>query len=75
MTAHRYQITLAGVLGEVGREAFGDFKIESDDSATVLTAYLDQAALYGALNRIMSLGFELIQLDRMSDGSIADGQR
>ena len=75
MTAHRYQITLAGVLGEAGREAFGDFKIESDDSTTVLTGHLDQAALYGALNRIMSLGFELIQLDRMSDGSIADGQR
>src|SRR5690348_14283028 len=51
VTAHRYQITLAGVLGEVGREAFGDFKIESDDSTTVLTGYLDQAALYGALNR------------------------
>ena len=75
MTAHRYQITLAGVLGEVGREAFGDFKIESDDSTTVLTGYLDQAALYGALNRIMSLGFELIQLDRMADGSIAGDQR
>ena len=75
MTAHRYRITLAGVLGEVGREAFGDFKIESDDSTTVLTGYLDQAALYGALNRIMSLGFELIQLDRMSDGSITGDQR
>jgi hypothetical protein len=75
VTAHRYQITLAGVLGEVGREAFGDFKIESDDSTTVLTGYLDQAALYGALNRIMSLGFELIQLDRMADGSIAGDQR
>ena len=75
MTAHRYQITLAGVLGEVGREAFGDFKIESDDSTTVLTGYLDQAALYGALNRIMSLGFELIQLDRKSDGSNTGGQR
>jgi hypothetical protein len=75
VTAHRYQITLAGVLGEAGREAFGDFKIEPDDSTTVLTGYLDQAALYGALNRIMSLGFELIQLDRMSDGRITDSQR
>jgi len=75
VTAHRYQITLAGVLGEVGREAFGDFKIESDDSVTVLTGYLDQAALYGALNRIMSLGFELIQLNRMAEDRITGSQR
>ena len=73
MTAHRYQITLAGVLGEAGREAFGDFKIESDDSATVLTGYLDQAALYGALNRIMSLGFELVRLDRVTCGRRTGG--
>ena len=74
MTAHRYQITLAGVLGEVGREAFGDFKIESDGSTTVLTGYLDQAALYGALNRIMSLGFELVQLNRMAHSRAAGSQ-
>ena len=66
MTAHRYQITLAGVLGEAGRETFGDFKIESDDSTTVLTGSLDQAALYGALNRIRSLGLELVELTRIS---------
>ena len=68
MHPYRYQITISGGLGEIGREAFGDFKIESDDSATVLTGYLDQAALYGALNRILSLGFELIQLNRLADG-------
>jgi hypothetical protein len=73
VNAHRYQITLAGVLGDVGREAFGDFKIESDDSTTVLTGYLDQAALYGALNRIMSLGFELVRLDRVTGGRRTDG--
>jgi len=65
---HLYQITISGGLGEIGREAFSDFKIESDDATTVLTADLDQAALYGALNRILSLGFELIQLNRVVDG-------
>jgi hypothetical protein len=65
---YQYQITISGGLGEIGREAFSDFKIESDDSTTVLTADLDQAALYGALNRILSLGFELIRLDRLADG-------
>jgi hypothetical protein len=64
---YRYQITISGDLGEFGREAFGDFKIESDDSTTVLTGDLDQAALYGTLNRILSLGFELIQVNRVVD--------
>ncbi len=68
MYPHRYQITISGDLGEIGREAFADFKIESDDGTTVLTGDLDQAALYGTLNRILSLGYELIQLNRMADG-------
>lgn len=65
---HRYQITISGDLGEIGREAFGGFKIECNDTTTVLVGDLDQAALYGTLNRILSLGFELIQLSRVADG-------
>jgi hypothetical protein len=66
---HRYQITISGGLGDIGREAFGDFRIESNGKNTVLTGDLDQAALYGALNRILSLGFELVELRRLSDGT------
>lgn len=69
MRTHRYQITIAGGLGDIGREAFGDFRIESNGANTVLIADLDQAALYGALNRILSLGFELVELHRLSDGA------
>ena len=65
---YQYQITISGGLGEIGREAFSDFKIESDETTTVLTGDLDQAALYGTLNRILSLGFELIRLNRLADG-------
>ena len=73
MHPYSYQITISGGLGDVGREAFGDFKIESCEATTVLTAYLDQAALYGTLNRIMSLGFELVRLDRVTGGRRTDG--
>jgi hypothetical protein len=66
---HRYQITISGGLGEIGREAFSDFSIESNGTNTVLVGDLDQAALYGALNRILALGFELVELRRMSDGT------
>jgi hypothetical protein len=66
---HRYRITIAGGLGEIGREAFADFALETNGADTVLTGILDQAALYGALNRILSLGMELVELSRLNDGT------
>lgn len=69
MRAHRYRITIAGGLGEIGRGAFEDFLIEPNGGNTMLTGDLDQAALHGALNRILSLGLELVELDRLPDGS------
>ena len=69
MRTHRYRITISGGLGEIGREAFGDFQIESNGTNTVLTGDLDQAALYGTLNRMLSLGFELVQLIRLGDSA------
>jgi hypothetical protein len=65
---HRYRITIAGDLGEIGREAFADFLIESRGRDTVLIGDLDQASLYGALNRILSLGLELMELSRVTAG-------
>jgi hypothetical protein len=64
---HRYRIIVAGGLSEIGREAFSDFRIEANSTNTVLVRDLDQAALYGTLNRILSLGFELIELRRLTD--------
>jgi hypothetical protein len=66
---YRYSIIIAGSLGEIGREAFGDFAIESNGTNTILTGDLDQAALHGTLNRILSLGFELVELGRLTDGT------
>jgi hypothetical protein len=66
---HRYRITIAGGLGDIGREAFADFAIEANAANTVLTGALDQAALYGALNRILALGMELVELSRLNDGT------
>jgi hypothetical protein len=61
---HRYQITILGGLGELGREVFADFKIEYADGKTLLAGDLDQAGLYNALNRILALGLELVALSR-----------
>jgi hypothetical protein len=66
---HCYRITIAGGLGEIGREAFSEFRIEANGTNTVLIGDLDQAALYGTLNRILSLGLELVELRRLTDGT------
>jgi len=71
---HRYRITILGSLGEIGREAFGDFRIQSNGTNTTLVGDLDQAALYGALNRILMLGFELLELTRLTDGAAAKAE-
>ena len=69
MRTHRYRIIVAGGLGEIGQKAFSDFRIEANGTNTALIRDLDQAALYGALNRILSLGFELIELCRLTDSA------
>ena len=71
MGKHRYQITVDGGLGEAGRELFEGFKIEPYGQGTMLVADLDQAALFGALNRIQALGLELVELIRVADGGRA----
>jgi hypothetical protein len=63
--AHSYRITIAGGLGEIGREAFSDFRIEASGTDTILIGELDQAALHSTLIRILSLGFELVELHRL----------
>ena len=69
MRTHRYKITISGGLGETGREAFRDFQIERNGTNTMLTGELDQAGLYGALNRVQALGLELVELSRLADGT------
>ena len=69
MRRHRYRITINGGLGAIGREAFADFGIEPSGLYTVLIGTLDQAGLHGALNRILALGLELVELIRLPDGS------
>ena len=69
MRTHRYRITIAGGLGEIGREAFKDFIIEPNGTNTSLIGDLDQAALYGTLDRILALGLELVELSRLPERS------
>lgn len=64
MSDHRYRIVVAGVIGDAARQAFEGFKIERVGSDTALHADLDQSALFGALNWVLALGLELIEVVR-----------
>ena len=48
-------------------EVFEDLYVEYDGANTGLTGELDQAALYGVLNRILAFGLELVALSRLDD--------
>ena len=69
MRKYRYRIIIFGGLGETGREAFGDFRIESNGTNTELIGDLDQSGLHGVLNRIQAFGLELMELTRVPGGS------
>ena len=75
---HRYRITVAGALGGTGREVFADFAIEANGATTVLAGDLDDAGLFGMLDRLQTLGLELLELVRnpesASDGPTPDGR-
>ena len=69
MRPHRYRIIVSGRLGRFTREVFEDLCVEYDyhGADTGLTGELDQAALYGVLNRIQAFGLELVALNRLDD--------
>ena len=67
MRPHRYRIIVSGRPGKLTREVFEDLCVEYDGANTGLTGELDQAALHGALNRILAFGLELVALNRLDD--------
>jgi hypothetical protein len=70
----RYEIVVRGVAGPGVRAAFADFDVEVDDGWTRLQADLpDQAALFGALDRLHSLGMELVELHRVPRAGVGRG--
>jgi hypothetical protein len=68
-SANQYEIRVRGHLGETMRAAFPELLARVDGTDTVLTGLLpDQAAVYGVLAAIESLGLELLEMRRMPPG-------
>ena len=61
----QYEIVVRGLLSETLLAAFPTLSAEAQGAETALTGTLaDQAALYGVLAQIESLGLELIEVRR-----------
>ncbi|GAA3961800.1 hypothetical protein GCM10023085_50320 [Actinomadura viridis] len=60
-----YEIRIRGRISETIRKAFADLTVTVNPVETVVCgADLDQAALYGVLERIQDLGLELVEVRR-----------
>ena len=60
----RYEIRIAGQLDEATAAQFAGLDVTSCGPVTVIIGELDQAALHGLLERIRSLGLELVEARR-----------
>jgi lactate dehydrogenase-like 2-hydroxyacid dehydrogenase len=68
MRSCRYEIRIRGRLGEKVAKRFEGFDMEVEPVETVLRGPVqDQAALHGVLERIESLGLELLEVRRVED--------
>lgn len=62
----RYEICVGGHLGEMIRVAFPALGARAGGGYTVLSGvFADQAALYGVLYQLESLGLELVEVRRL----------
>jgi hypothetical protein len=63
-----YELEFRGESGPVLIAAFPEFELRSDNATTRLRGeFADQAALHGVIERINSLGLELVGLNRIDD--------
>jgi hypothetical protein len=62
MTMRTYEIRVVGAIGPAARSAFQGVTIETEPTATVLTADLGQKDLHELLDRVRQLGLELVDI-------------
>jgi hypothetical protein len=64
--ARRYRITIRGRLSQRFAGAFEDMTLETDSGVTILFGdIMDQAHLYGVLDRIRDFGLELLSVEEV----------
>ena len=71
-----YEIRLKGHLTDRWAGWFGDVAIglEEDGTTRLTCPVIDQAALYGLLKKVRSLGMPLLSVNRVESGKIDGGE-
>jgi len=68
VTPVSYEIRIRGRVGDPALATFGELNASVRPAETVLRGVIkDQAALHGLLDRIQSLGLELIEIRQVED--------
>lgn len=62
MKPTHYEITVRGRIGDAVADAFAGLTAAPASGNTVLRGHIDQAALYGVLERLESFGLELLDV-------------
>ncbi len=76
MTTDRmYEVRITGVVPDVALRELDDIEVARQEVRTVLSGrFTDQAALYGFLHRLRSLGLEVVEVRQVAaDGSFDRG--
>ena len=67
MAESMYEIRVAGTVPEEDLKDMGAIRYAHDQVHTVLYGVSDQVALYGLLERLRSLGLDVVEVRRVSD--------
>jgi hypothetical protein len=67
-----FEVRVAGVVPESDLKDLRAVTLAPDQVSTVLYGIADQAALYGLLARLRSLGLEVVEVRRVADRSELD---
>ena len=63
-----YQLAFRGEPGPVTQAAFPEFELRCEQGLTMLQGeFVDQAALHGVIERVNSLGLELVDVRLITD--------
>lgn len=63
-----YEVRITGALPDVALDGLDDIEVARKEMRTVLSGrFADQAALYGFLNRLRSLGLEVVEVRQVAD--------
>lgn len=73
MSARHYRIRVTGVLGPRFDTSFEGFHLEREHGGTVLVGTCaDSSALFGVLDRVETLGLELVRMESSPVDEIGD---